>query len=116
MYAHPDDFEMTKHFSSKESRKSTIQNFIKENPNLESLFIMDVNNFVLPTLKPIKSGFIFDLGNRKLEVIEVSGHTKGSIVLLDSENKLLFTGDNNNALVWLFLDGCLPIESYLKIL
>jgi glyoxylase-like metal-dependent hydrolase (beta-lactamase superfamily II) len=29
---------------------------------------------------------------------------------------MLFTGDNNNTIVWLFLDGCLPLESYLHTL
>jgi len=28
-------------------------------------------------------GFVFDLGGRKLEVIETPGHTAGKIVLLD---------------------------------
>lgn len=34
-----------------------------------------------------------DLGNRTIKVIHTPGHTPDSMVLLDSENKLLFTGD-----------------------
>ncbi len=41
----------------------------------------------------IKDGHIFDLGNRKLEVIATPGHTKGSICVLDRENRQLFSGD-----------------------
>lgn len=67
-------------------------------------------------LIPVKEGYTFDLGGRKLEVIEVPGHTHGSICLLDSDNKILFAGDNTNAIVWLFLKDCYPLEVYLKSL
>jgi hydroxyacylglutathione hydrolase len=56
---------------------------------------------------------IFNLGGRRLQVMETPGHTHGSICLLDIENKLLFTGDNNNVLVWLFLQNCNPLHEYL---
>ncbi|MCL1828442.1 MAG: MBL fold metallo-hydrolase [Oscillospiraceae bacterium] len=39
-------------------------------------------------------GDIIDLGGRRLEVIHVPGHTPGSIVLLDAENRILFGGDS----------------------
>jgi glyoxylase-like metal-dependent hydrolase (beta-lactamase superfamily II) len=48
--------------------------------------------------------------------MEVPGHTEGSIVLIDAENKLLFAGDNDNSTVWLFLKECLPLEIYLQTL
>jgi hydroxyacylglutathione hydrolase len=35
---------------------------------------------------------------------------------LDISNKMLFSGDNDNGLVWLFLKNCLPLETYLKSL
>jgi len=67
-------------------------------------------------LLPVKDGHVFDLGGRKLEVMEQPGHTPGEIVLLDAANRLAFTGDNNNALVWLFLPTCRPLEVYLESL
>jgi hydroxyacylglutathione hydrolase len=69
-----------------------------------------------PELIPVKEGFVFDLGDRRLEVIEVPGHTHGSICLLDLDNRILFAGDNTNSLVWLFLKDCYPLEVYLKSL
>jgi len=65
---------------------------------------------------PLNEGYVFDLGGIKLEVIEVPGHTHGSVVLLDEENKVLFSGDNTNNLVWLFLKDCYPLSVYLKTL
>lgn len=38
-------------------------------------------------------GDIIDLGERKLEVIHVPGHTPGSITLLDREKRCLIGGD-----------------------
>ena len=40
-----------------------------------------------------KNEQVIDLGNRALKVFHVPGHESGSIALLDSENKQLFTGD-----------------------
>jgi hydroxyacylglutathione hydrolase len=70
----------------------------------------------IPELVAVKEGFVFDLGGRSLEVIETPGHTPGSIVLLDEANKMLFSGDNNNSQVWMFLSESLPLETWLKSL
>ena len=64
----------------------------------------------------VSEGYIFNLGDRRIQVMETPGHTPGSISLLDIENKLLFTGDSNNTLVWLFLQGCSPLHEYLETL
>jgi len=67
-------------------------------------------------LVPVTDGDLFNLGDRWIKVIETPGHTPGSICLLDISNKLLFSGDNNNGLVWLWLPGCLPLSKYLVTL
>jgi hydroxyacylglutathione hydrolase len=64
----------------------------------------------------VSNGHVFDLGGRHIEVIETPGHTPGSICLLDRENKLLFSGDNNNTAVWLFLPESLPMRQYMSSL
>lgn len=69
-----------------------------------------------PELVSVREGFVFNLGGRRLEVIEVPGHTRGSICLLDLDRRILFAGDNTNTVVWLFLKDCLPLEVYLKSL
>ncbi|MFH1198367.1 MAG: MBL fold metallo-hydrolase [bacterium] len=116
VYAHPDDFQLIAQFTSKDFRNQMVQQAINNSPDLESLLIKDADSFDTSKLIPIKEGFVFDIGERKFEVIETPGHTPGSICLIDSANKLIFTGDNNNTLVWLFLDGCLPLELYMNTL
>jgi glyoxylase-like metal-dependent hydrolase (beta-lactamase superfamily II) len=44
-------------------------------------------------LNLLHDGDLIDLGNRQLEVIHTPGHSPDSIMLLDRENRSLFTGD-----------------------
>lgn len=46
------------------------------------------------TILPIKQGDIIDLGERPLEIIDLPGHTPGSIGILDIKNRVLFGGDS----------------------
>lgn len=51
----------------------------------------------------IGEGFVFDLGGRKVEVIEIAAHGAGSIALLDHSTRMLFAGDEvESAQVLLF--------------
>ena len=45
------------------------------------------------TICPVREGDILDLGGRALEVIELPGHTPGSIALLDRSRRALISGD-----------------------
>jgi len=101
IYAHSADFNMLNASYNKDKRSKAVAPGEVVAP---------------PTLMPVKEGYIFNLGERKLEVIEVPGHTRGSICLLDTKNRILFAGDNTNTLVWLFLKDCTPLEVYLKSL
>lgn len=44
-------------------------------------------------LHPLADGQAIDLGQRTLEVVVLPGHTMGSVLLLDRQTGLLFTGD-----------------------
>ena len=55
-----------------------------------------VKDYVFKAVDPsriLQEGDVFDLGNRKLKVLHLPGHSPGSIGLLDEEAKLLFSGD-----------------------
>jgi glyoxylase-like metal-dependent hydrolase (beta-lactamase superfamily II) len=51
----------------------------------------------------VKDGDLVDLGSRKLEVLQIPGHTDDSVALLDRESGLLWTGDSfYEGPIWLF--------------
>ena len=45
------------------------------------------------TIVPVREGDTIDLGDRELEIIELPGHTPGSIAVLDAKNRILISGD-----------------------
>jgi glyoxylase-like metal-dependent hydrolase (beta-lactamase superfamily II) len=56
----------------------------------------DPATWTIPSVEPtalLEDGDIIELGERTLEVIHTPGHSPDSICLLDSKNRILFTGD-----------------------
>lgn len=45
-------------------------------------------------LIPVKEGDVIDLGGRPLRIIDIPGHTPGSIAILDEKNRVLVSGDS----------------------
>lgn len=45
----------------------------------------------------VKTGYVFDLGGRDVEVIEIPAHHESSIALIDHKSRSLFTGDEMEA-------------------
>ncbi len=54
----------------------------------------------------------FDLGGRKVTVLPMPGHTRGSVCLLDEENHAAFTGDNLCRSIWLSLPESVSVAEY----
>ncbi len=46
------------------------------------------------TLIPVREGDVIDLGGRPLRVIDLPGHTPGSIAILDAAKRILISGDS----------------------
>ena len=65
---------------------------------------------------PLYDGDVFDLGDRKIEVAEVGGHTAGSIVLIDPATRIAYSGDACNGNTLLEFPDSLPIAAYMKAL
>ncbi|MEX1264592.1 MAG: MBL fold metallo-hydrolase [Actinomycetota bacterium] len=56
----------------------------------------DVTAWVAPGAEPtsyVGDGDVLDLGDRRLEVLHVPGHTPGSIAIWEADTGLLFSGD-----------------------
>ena len=43
---------------------------------------------------PVHEGDVIDLGERPLKIIDIPGHTPGSIAVLDEKNRVLVSGDS----------------------
>lgn len=82
----------------------------------KELLICDDNYADTKPLKvfPVSDGDIFDLGDRRIEVVEVGGHTPGSIVLIDDKTRIAFCGDACNGNTLLEFKTSLPVNVYLK--
>ena len=63
--------------------------FVYLHPADFSMLPANIGGHFLPLVK----GQSFDLGDRRLESIEIPGHTPGSIALLDRAAGILFSGD-----------------------
>ena len=116
VYAHPLESAAIKETGKADSRKRMAENMVKGAPAADMVRVEDILRMPATELLPLKDGRVLDLGGRKLEVIHTPGHTPGEIVLLDSANRVVFTGDNDNVLVWLFLPTSMPLEVYLESL
>ena len=114
VYADAADFDLIRQITPGQARKF-FPNLTNDKSSYSDL-APNEQSAPATELIAIKDGFTFDLGGRKIEVIQTPGHTPGEIVLLDAANKQVFTGDNDNGLVWLFLTHSLPLENYLQSL
>ena len=113
--AHPADFSMIERNATPEQRARNRETLGDAVVPASEQFPYDAEARPL-ALQAVKEGDSIELGGRRLEVIEVPGHTPGEIALLDRRGKLLFAGDHINRLVWMGLTSCLPLETYLASL
>lgn len=60
-----------------------------------------------------KDGATFDLGGRVITTVHTPGHTMGSVVFLDDQSKLMFTGDDVNPWLWMQLSGCSTASEWI---
>lgn len=61
----------------------------------------------------LKPGMVFDLGGYRFHTIAIDGHSKGSMVALDYENELLFSGDGiGSGHFWMQLPFCTAMNLF----
>ena len=56
----------------------------------------------------------FDLGDRKVQIMPCPGHTQGSVLLIDTDKKLVFTGDavGSGCGAWIQVFGASMLKDY----
>lgn len=125
IYIHPDDMELCAQHTNEASRRKSIE-MARQTVNYISGQTIDI----LPTgfdqetyccggtgkLTPVREGVTFSLGGITLRVVEVPGHTAGSIGLLYEEEKMFFAGDAMSPFVWLFAPESKTLSDYIATL
>lgn len=110
VYMNPSDREIYEEMSDIEDRKG----YIAAN-NGGKLPDFTADDYVAPfpvSFLELKDGDVFDLGGLHLDVFALPGHTKGSMVVLIREEKILILGDACNTATFLFDKNSLTVEDY----
>ena len=65
-------------------------------------------------IRLIKNHQELNIGNKIIELVELPGHTPGSLLVVDSSNKTIYTGDaiGSGCGVWMQIPHTLPLSSY----
>ncbi|MBR2995298.1 MAG: MBL fold metallo-hydrolase [Lachnospiraceae bacterium] len=113
-FMHPDDIGLlyTDFASGAEGRLGYDNNGRSEVEKMTVGTMADVVPAHAIRTYPCYDGDLFDLGGRKLEVIHVPGHTRGSIVLLDRDDRILYSADAINPNTLFGMIGATTIEEY----
>lgn len=84
--------------------------------HLESIPEKDMAPIKAMDFLPLNHGDRFDLGGLTLEMIELPGHTPGSMTVLIQEERSILFGDACNTFTFMFDDTCSSISEYLNTL
>ncbi|MCL2627217.1 MAG: MBL fold metallo-hydrolase [Oscillospiraceae bacterium] len=115
VYLREPDYELCREHTGTEIR-TTIINRLKE-AGLKADFNEDAwIKSGACKLKPLDIGTVFDLGGLNVEVIDMAGHTGGSIGLLIKEQRILIDSDSANSHCWMFVPQSLSVKEYIKML
>lgn len=125
VYIHPDDMALCQRYTSEANRRGLVET-ARNTVSYATGEVIDI----LPEgfneeaychgksgdLTPIREGEVFHLGGITLRVIEVPGHTVGSIGLLYEEENVFFAGDAMSPFVWLFSPESTVLSRYILTL
>jgi Zn-dependent hydrolases, including glyoxylases len=118
IYIHKEDIAVKNKYVTSEVRNYVIEFFKQQDFEFPEGFSQEeyVNRNDSSVLIPVEEGYVFDLGERQLQVIYLPGHTIGSIALLDRKNRALFSGDSVSSHVLMYLEESTSINTYIKSL
>ena len=116
IYIHKKDIELCQKHNSIDRRTRNINaaialNCLPDNFNKDKYLQQGSGN-----LKTVEYGAIFDLGGITIEVINMEGHTAGSIGLYIKEDNYLVVTDATCPFIWIFLEESLSVATYIKML
>jgi glyoxylase-like metal-dependent hydrolase (beta-lactamase superfamily II) len=101
---------------NREDRLRFIKASVGDNHELYQYIEKKITGSTPFKYKNIDEGDVIDLGGVSLEAVKIPGHTKGSIAYINRRDDVVFTGDSIVRVLWLYLDRCESLESYLNAL
>ena len=111
VYLNHKDIELFKKHSPLKVRKDYISMNLGENmPKFKDEDYVKPNEDM--SFYDLKDEDIFNIGGITLQVFELPGHTKGSMVILIKEKRILILGDACNTATFLFDEDALTVEEY----
>ena len=113
VWLHEADFDEFHEHTSKEWRKNISAEKDKVPPGFNA---DDYINAPAPKLLKLEIGQVFDLGGLNVDVIDMAGHTPGSVGLILREHRILLNSDSANKHMWMQLPNSLPMSQYISML
>lgn len=116
VYIHEKDIDLCRLHNSLDWRIRNVNTaksmkLIDDNYNHELYYQQTEGN-----LKILEYNQIFDLGGITVEVVNMEGHTTGSVGFYIPHDQLLVTSDAACPFVWLFLQESTTVDTYIKML
>lgn len=125
IYIHEKDMELYRLHNSEGGRREAVDNgketmdYITNTPVNILPEGFDEEAYIHQPYKelvPVGEGHVFDLGGISLEVVELPGHTRGSIGLWWASKKAMLVGDAMNQFLWLFSPEADNLATYIGTL
>ena len=115
VYIHPLDLPAYENSNTQESRRSSYERQQQAN-GLSADKKEDFAGKPEAEMLSLEGETVYDLGGLTVRVVELPGHTKGTIGLLVEEERLLISGDAFNPDMWMFADNHDTLETLEKTL
>lgn len=114
-YLRSEDVEIYQRHADPQFLKESFSNKVYQHQQIESrlqamIAASPAEVLLLDSIEAI------DLGDRKITVLHMPGHTRGSVCLLDEKYNAAFTGDNLSRSIWLSLPESLLVAEYKDVL
>jgi len=115
VYLRLPDFELCNEHTGPDIRGGILDRL--EDAGLEPDFDKETwKNSGKANLVPLAAGTVFDLGGVNVEVIDMTGHTGGSIGILLIEKRILIDSDSANSHCWMFMPQSTSLGEYAAML
>jgi len=112
----PADLKDMKEGLKREVRLNNMPAMSRYNPKITEFAMSHMAEEKELIIHDLKDMDIIQLGGVNLEVIQVPGHSPGSLCFIDWDNEYIITGDAICPIPWLWQERCTHIAEYQKAL